>query len=649
MATLIAARELAKTYGTHTLFADLAIALHDDERLALIGPNGAGKSTLLKILAGLETPDAGEITRRRNLTVAYVPQADRFAPDATPRSVATQRLADHIGHADPHGTEQYRAEAVLSQLGFTDHERPVASLSGGWRKRLAIAAALVTDPDLLLLDEPTNHLDLEGVLWLESFIRQNAGLAMAFITHDRVFLESTATRVVEVSRAYPGGTFEAKGNYSEFVRRKQDFLDAQAARQSAIATKVRRDHAWLQQGIKGRQTRNRSQVNAAADRRDALAEVDARNKAPSQTTAIDFQATERKTRRLLITHNLTMSLGGKPLFAGLDLELNPGTRLGLLGPNGSGKTTLLRLLTGDLTPDAGTVKPAADLRVVHFSQDRDDLDPTLTLRDALLGHAFKTGRPADAASPSRPASGGGDTVDYRGKPIHIASWAKKFLFDPVKFNVSLGDLSGGEQARVLIANLMLQPADLLILDEPTNDLDIPSLEVLEQALTEFPGAIVLVTHDRFMLGRLANALLALDGQGHAKPFPDYHAWLNRPQDPARKAEPSRAGDKPTDRASTPRPASTPSPTSKADAPRGAAPGAGGGKLTYKLQHELDHMEANILEAEAAVAELERRAADPELMTDPVRYPALCRELGEAQQRVTALYDRWAELETLQSG
>jgi len=605
MPTLIAARNLAKTYGTHTLFADLSLAIHDNERLALIGPNGAGKSTLLKILADLETPHA------------------------SPLQAVAQRLAQHTGHDDLHGTEQYRAEAVLSQLGFheTDFNRPAASLSGGWRKRLSIACALVTEPDLLMLDEPTNHLDLEGVLWLESFVKSNTQLAMVFITHDRVFLEAVATRVVEISRAYPEGAFEAKGNYSEFVRRKQDFLDAQAARQSAIATKVRRDNAWLKQGIQGRQTRNRSQVNAAADRRDALADVAARNKAPTQTTAIDFQATERKTKRLLACHNLTKAMGGKPLFKGIDLELNPGTRLGLLGPNGSGKTTLLKLLTGQLEPDAGTVKPAAELRIVNFSQHREALDPKQTLRDALLGDA-----------------GGGDTVDYRGKPVHVASWAKKFLFDPVIFNVSVGDLSGGEQARVLIANLMLQPADILILDEPTNDLDIPSLEVLEQALNEFPGAIVLVTHDRFMLDRLSTSLLALDGQGHAKPFPDYHAWLkdqhNTPADKSSPREPSDRHKQKTEQKNNK------SQTSKTSSE--SVKTSGGNKLTYKLQHELDHMEENILAAEAEVADLEARAADPDLMTDAVRYPKLCEELGVAHQRVADLYDRWAELEQLRS-
>ncbi|MEM1108143.1 MAG: ABC-F family ATP-binding cassette domain-containing protein [Planctomycetota bacterium] len=607
MAALLSARNLSKTYGTHTLFSGVALSIHDGERLALIGPNGSGKSTLLKILAEIEAGDSGEFTRKKNLKLAYVAQSDGFADNATPLSAVLDRLRAE-GESDP---EDYRAAAVLSQLGFTEHDRLVKTLSGGWKKRLSIACALATEPDVLMLDEPTNHLDLEGVLWLESFVKQNTQVAMVFITHDRTFLESTATRIVELSRAYPGGTFEAKGNYSEFVRRKEDFLGAQAAQQSALAGKVRRDNAWLKQGIQGRQTRNKSQVDDAASRRSELKNLANRNNAPKQTASIDFQATERKTKRLLAAHNVAKTMGDKPLFKNLDLELGPGDRLGLLGPNGSGKTTLLRLLTGDLAPDAGTVKPAAELRIVNFTQHREALNPTQKLREALC-----------------PV---GDTVDYRGKPLHVASWAKKFLFDPAKFNTSVGDLSGGEQARVLIANLMLKPADLLILDEPTNDLDIPSLEVLEQALTEFPGAIVLVTHDRFMLDRLSTALLALDGQGSAKPFASYAQWV---------------------KAQTKLNATTNQPekndAAKPQAPKPPAPRPPK-KLTYKLQRELDGMESAILEAEAELEDLQTQSADPAVIADHERFAQVCQAMGDAQTKVESLYARWAELEELAAG
>ncbi|MEM9419885.1 MAG: ABC-F family ATP-binding cassette domain-containing protein [Planctomycetota bacterium] len=621
MATLLTARDLSKTYGTHTLFEGISLAIHDDERLALIGPNGSGKSTLLKCLAELETPDTGEFTRKKNLKLAYVAQSDNFAEDATPLSAVMDWLARESGGATLSEDQNFRGSAVLSKLGFTDHDRLVRSLSGGWKKRLSIACALATEPDVLMLDEPTNHLDLEGVLWLESFVSpsSSAGFrgAMVFITHDRTFLEVTATRIVELSRAYPGGTFEAKGNYTEFLRRKEDFLDAQAAQQSALAGKVRRDNAWLKQGIQGRQTRNKSQVDDAASRKSELKNLATRNNAPKQTATIDFQATERKTKRLLAAHNVSKTMGEKKLFYSLDLELGPGDRLGLLGPNGSGKTTLLRLLMGSveddgLQPDTGTVKPAAELRVVSFTQHREALNPTQKLREALC-----------------PV---GDTVDYRGKPLHVASWAKKFLFDPGKFNTSVGDLSGGEQARVLIANLMLKPADLLILDEPTNDLDIPSLEVLEQALTEFPGAIVLVTHDRFMLDRLSTELLSLDGKGKAKPYASYAQWAKdqakRQREEAATKDKSNKTNSPSPQPPTPKP------------PK---------KLTYKLQRELDGMESAILDAEAELESLQAQSSDADVMADREKFAKVCQDLGDAQTKVETLYARWAELEELAGG
>jgi len=601
MATLLTARDLSKTYATHTLFAGLSISITDDDRLALIGPNGSGKSTLLKILADLEQPDEGDITRRRDLRFAYVGQEERFAAAATPMSVVTDRLAQFPGAH--HLEDTTRAAMILSQLGFTDHAQPVASLSGGWKKRLSIAAAVATEPDVLMLDEPTNHLDMEGVLWLEQFTRPFRG-AVIVVTHDRTFLENVAERVVELSRAYPGGTFEVKGNYSAFVRRKDEFLDAQAQRQQALANLVRRDTAWLRQGVKARRTRNQSQVRDADARRAELAGVRQRNRAPSRTVAIDFEATQRKTNKLLAGHNLTKSLGGKLLFKGVDLTLSPGMRLGLLGSNGSGKTTLLRVLAGELEPDAGTVKRAADLRLVRFTQHRESLDPAMSLRDALC-----------------PV---GDVVHYQGKAINVAGWAKRFLFDPGKFNVSVGDLSGGEQARVLIADLMLRPADVLILDEPTNDLDIPSLEVLESALEEFAGAVVLVTHDRFMLRRLSTALLGLDGRGRAKHYADFEQWLADQKDDA----PPAVGDvKP-----------------RADKPRSAAT-----KLSYQLQRELDGMERAILDAEAEVESLTAQVTQPQVIADHVLHAELCRRLGEAHARVQRLYDRWAELESMSQG
>lgn len=612
MATLLNSRGLSKSFGTHTLFSGIGIGLVEGDRLGLIGPNGSGKSTLLKILAGLEETDEGEITRRKQLSLAYVAQDDHFDPDSTPTQVIVESL-EKLGETHHALDPETRAAITLSQLGFTEpDEKTVAALSGGWRKRLSIACAIVREPDVLMLDEPTNHLDLEGVLWLEQFLKQ-ADMAVVCITHDRTFLESTANRIIELSRAYPNGSFEVKGNYSDFVRRKEEFLEAQQAQQTALAGKVRRDSAWLKQGIQGRQTRNKTQVEATQLRQSELKSLQDRNTATGKTAGVNFQASERKTRKLLDVQGVAKSLGGKKLFSDLDVILSPGVRLGLLGPNGSGKTTLMRVLTGELEPDQGSVTPADNLRIVNFTQHRAELDPKDNLRDALC-----------------PV---GDTVYFQDKPMHVSAWAKRFLFDPNKFRTAVGDLSGGEQARILIANLMLQPADVLILDEPTNDLDIPTLEVLEQSLASFPGAIVLVTHDRFMLSRLSSQLIALDGQGVAKHYASYDQW----ESDQGSDEPEPAKSKSTQSSSKPKPAakSQPEPV----APRET-------KLTYKLQRELDQMEEAILEAETELEALQQQAGDPAVMADQARYAELCKKLEPAQSRVQSLYDRWAELEAM---
>lgn len=593
-----------KAYPANTLFEGVSINVEEGERIGLIGPNGSGKTTLLKVLAGLEPADDGEVIRKRALRAVYVEQDDRFSGDATPLSVVVDGLDDH----DDSGMDPTtRAEITLSKLGFSNIDQPVASLSGGWRKRLSLARALAQEPELLMLDEPTNHLDLEGVVWLERFVKQ-VSIAIIFVTHDRRFLENTATRIVELSKAYPGGAFEAIGNYTEFVKRKEAFLDAQRAAQTSIATRVRQDTAWLNQGIQGRQTRNKTQVGAAASRREELKDTIDRNQATSKTAAFAFQSTDRKTTKLLTLNSVSKSMGEKRLFESLSLTLTPGQRIGLLGVNGSGKTTLMRLMSGDLLPDSGSVKRADNLQVVTFSQHREALDQSQTLQEALCPY--------------------GETVQYKGQSVHVSGWARRFLFDPDQLSTRISNLSGGEQARVLIANLTLLKADVLLLDEPTNDLDIPSLEVLEQSLMSFSGAIVLVTHDRFLLERISTEYLALNDRGDAKWFASIEQWnaatMKEKPSPVETTKPSPSTTK------TP---SQPKP----------------GKLSYKFQLEYEGMEEAILDAEASLERLEAEAADPTLTTDHKRAATVYSKLKDGQARVAELYARWSELEAMRGG
>ncbi len=598
MTVLLSAQGLTKGYGPRPLFTDLSLDLRAGERVGLIGPNGSGKSTLLRLLAGREEPDAGAIAARRGTRVGYVAQDDVFAPGRTARAVVLTALADEP--IEEHERET-RVAITLTQVGFRDPDQPADTLSGGWRKRLALARELARRPELLLLDEPTNHLDLPGIVWLERLLRE-APFGYVVATHDRAFLRAVADEIVEISRVYPGGYFRSAGPYGDFAGRRADFLEAQARREEAAANQVRRETEWLGRKESAQRSKSSARIQDAARKREELAELKYRN-AAAGAAGIDFVATGRQTRKLLTAAGLAKSLGGRRLFAGLDLALTPGTKLGLLGPNGSGKSTLLRVLAGEAEPDAGTVTRADGLRVVMFEQGRTALDPEIPLRRALCPN--------------------GDTVNYRGRSLHVAAWAKQFLFRPEHLEVPVGSLSGGEQARVRIAQLMLRPADLLLLDEPTNDLDIPALEVLEDSLAEFAGALVVVSHDRDLLDRLCTEVVGLDGLGGAAVYGSVGQWLTAYERTAARA------------------AEAAKPAAPA-APRPAAPRTR--KLSYREQQELDGMEEAILAAEAAVserqAEVERAAtAGHTILTEA------CRALEAAQREVERLYARWQELES----
>ncbi len=623
MATLIHARDLAKRHGLKHLFDGVGITVHTGDRLGIIGPNGGGKSTLLKILAGYEDCDEGQVTRQKGMQMAYVAQSDTFKDCAT---VLDAAMAPMLMRGAEHFEAEIAAMSALGEAGFEDFEAAPSSLSGGWKKRLSLARALASEPELLMLDEPTNHLDLAGVLWLEEILNRFKG-AVVMVSHDRMFLERTVKRMLELSNAYPGGTFEAEGAYDAFVGKREEFLETQLTQQRAMAGKVRRDTAWLQRGVKARRTRNKTQIAASAERRAELATLVNRNRG-AQTAGISFNASERQTRKLLEVLGVAKTMGERQLFANLELLLSPGSRVGLLGDNGCGKTTLIRCLTGQLQPDAGTIKLAEKLRVVHFSQHRESLPQSMLLRAALQGGTGGEG-----------GGGGGDRVDFQGNFMHIASWAERFLFDKEALDTPVSSLSGGEQARVLIARLMLQPADVLILDEPTNDLDIPTLDVLEDAMESFPGAVLLVTHDRFMLDRVCDTLLELG----ADAGPDCHAF-HYSLDQYEQAQVKREKD-----AKEAAKKGQGAAAKKPHAPPPPPPPKPKVKLSNKEQYELDHMEKSIAEAEAQVAKLEASTLSPAVQADHQKLTAHYIEQGKAQDRVNALLARWEELEAKVNG
>ncbi|MFY9825975.1 MAG: ABC-F family ATP-binding cassette domain-containing protein [Thermoanaerobaculia bacterium] len=594
---LLSVDAVTKGYGARPLFEQLSFGIFEGDRAGLIGPNGSGKTTLLRILAGLEEPDAGIRSLRRGIRMGYVPQDPTFPAATSVEEVVVQALADVPGEEFE---KLARVAVTLGKAGFEDPAQPVEILSGGWRKRLAIARELAREPDVLLMDEPTNHLDVEGILWLEDLL-QSEPLAYLVVSHDRWFLENVAGRMLELDPRYPDGLLQAAGSYTDFLEKRDEVLRNQAEYQASLANKVRREVEWLRRGAKARTTKAKGRIQEANRLIAELTELRERTGAAAEARAgIDFNASDRKTKKLLVAEGLSKSFGPRRIVQGLDLKLTPGTRLGLIGPNGSGKTTLLSLLDGTLEPDAGTIQRADWLKTVRFEQNRDTLDRTATLRRALAPE--------------------GDTVLYQGRPIHVAAWAKRFLFHTDQLDTPVSRLSGGEQARILIARLMLQAADLLILDEPTNDLDIPTLEVLEESLMEFPGALVLVTHDRFLLESVSSVVLALDGRGGATFFADYTQW-----EAARAAAPPE-----------------PKPVPKTTAPQ--KPAKDSKRLTYREKQEWEQMEAKILEAEDRLVAAQGAVEDPAVASDPKALQERCATLETARQDVERLYARWAELE-----
>jgi len=590
----ISCQSISKAFGAHQLFRDISVSFAGNERVGLIGPNGSGKSTLLKILAGIETPDTGRITSRKGLKIVYLPQEDTFQPGQTVEMVLHETIADDHDEVSRHG----RIKMSMSQTELDNVPQQVDDLSGGWRKRLAIARALIQAPDLLLLDEPTNHLDIQGILWLEKILA-SPEFAFILISHDRAFLENTTSRIIELNRCYPTGFFSVNGNYSRFLEVREDFLITQNERQAVLSNKVRLETEWLRRGPKARTTKARFRIDKAHDLQSELNEVRRLNSANRQVK-IDFVATGRKTRKILAVEDITKSVEGRVLFANVSFELAPGSRLGLMGANGSGKTTLMNILAGKNQPDSGSVFRADGISIVLFDQKREQINQNETLRQALF-----------------PA---GDTVIYRGNPVHIVGWAKRFLFQPDQLDQPVSRLSGGEQARILIARLMLQEADILLLDEPGNDLDLPSLAVLEESLLDFPGAVVLVSHDRYFLDTVTTKILGFNGNGTCVMYEDFAQWLQDQNRPA---------------------ASSPKKTLSREKPaKQSEP-----KITYGERLELAAIEEKIREAEEELEKCRLRLEDPAIMNNAEELDRWCKLLPPAQEKVDTLYARWEELES----
>ncbi len=596
MGVLISAQGLSKSMSHKVLFFKLDMTVEDGERLGIIGPNGAGKTTLLKILANHETSDEGLTSRKKNLKLAYVVQQPELVADKN--VLETLQIAGEREGLSPE-MASVESQKMASRLGFEDPYQEAGRLSGGWKKRLAIGAALMGGPDLVLFDEPTNHLDLRSVLWLEAFLRE-APFAWVVVSHDRLFLDRTAKRILEINPMYPGHSHGETGNYSVFMEKRFVYLKDLAQNAASLANKLRKEDIWLSRQPKARGTKSQARIDAAMTMKAEMQDLNSRLKTTSSD--IDFQNSGRKSKQLVVLKGISKAYGDKKLFEDLDFIIAPKIVLGILGDNGTGKSTLLKIIQGEIPADSGERTIAPNLELVYFDQGRESLNPEWTLKRAI--------------------SEGHDSVIFQDRPIHVASWIRRFQFQVNQLDQKLSFLSGGEQAKVLISRLMLRRADVLLLDEPNNDLDIDTLEILEESLEDFPGAIILISHDRYLLERLCSHFLAIQGNGSIQAYADYEQWervfLEEGKPKKEKASGGQA------------------------AGGGRTKASKSGKLSYNEQRELDSMEETIQKADHELTEAQK--ACEATATQSSGLLLATQRLQAAQLTLDNLYERWGILE-----
>jgi ATP-binding cassette subfamily F protein uup len=614
---LVSLDRVSLAFGHLPLLDGVALQVDPRERVAVIGRNGTGKSTLLKILSGELSPDSGAVWREPGLRVARLEQD---VPLSANRSVFDVVADGHTHHldADEEWLREHHVELVLSRLALPG-DAIVDTLSGGWRRRVLLAKALVGQPDLLLLDEPTNHLDVDAIVWLEDFLVSYAG-AVVFVTHDRTFLQHLATRIVELDR---GHLTSWPGDYATYLRRKDEALSNEAAAQERFDKKLAEEEVWLRQGIKARRTRNEGRVRALMAMR---AERAARRE---QMGAVRMQVEQADPSGKLVfdVRHVSKAYEKTVVIRDFSARITRGDRIGLIGPNGVGKTTLLQVLLGELTPDAGEVRHGANVEIAYYDQQRERLDPERTVFDTV--------------------GEGNDTVTANGRTRHVYAYLRDFLFSRERANSPVKALSGGERNRLLLARLFTRPANVLVLDEPTNDLDLETLELLEDELVEWPGTLLLVSHDRAFLDNVVTSTLVFEGAGRVQEYVGgYEDWLRqRPED-------TRSAPTQSDGASDHgvlghglRGRDVRSVRRQPDGYAVATAPTTRKKLSYKEQREFDALPARIEALETEQRELRARIEGPEFYKEPrTTIDAALRRANEIDQEITDVYARWDELD-----
>lgn len=628
--SLLRVTQLQHHIGQQVIFDNAELLLQPGERVCLLGRNGSGKSTLLRIVDGSLQADSGDIWRKPGLVVSRMEQTLDFAdPESRVYEVVAgglaelgavlsryhelaasapdaaglkemERLQAEIESADGWLFQQ-RIDSVISRLQL-DPEAPLSALSGGWLRRVSLARALVSEPDVLLLDEPTNHLDIEGILWLEQAIMSFSGCVL-FVSHDRALIEKLSTRIVELDRGHLR-SYDAK--YSRYLELREQFLKAEAEQAALFDKRLAEEEVWIRQGIKARRTRNEGRVRALEQmRRERAARREVGGNAK-----LTVNVAEQTGKIVAELTDVSYQIGGKQLVNGLSTLICRGDKVALIGPNGVGKTTLLKLILGELDPTGGKVRQGTKLNIAYFDQLRDRLDENQRVVD-IVGQ-------------------GRDSITVNGKDRHIMSYLSDFLFTPERARSHFGVLSGGERARVQLACLFSQPANVLVMDEPTNDLDMDTLDLLESLLVEFSGTVLLVSHDRSFVDSVASSCLLFEGNGviseHIGGYTDVAAYQRRQADQAKAAAASRGtGDE------------TKSNAVKAGQSKPK-------KLSYKDQRELDGLPAKIEALEAEIAVLTERAGQPEFyQQDGAQVAAAMAELSARQEALDQCMERWLEL------
>lgn len=604
---LLNASGLQKSFGSRTLFRDIAFGVDSGNRIGLVGPNGSGKSTLLKILAGTTDPDAGVVTRKKGLRIGFLEQTPQFYEGSTILSALIEKADDPndaIGIAF-----QIMAKLDLSQFG---DDTLVENLSGGWKKRVALGRELVTEPELLLLDEPTNHLDVTSILWLEEFLI-NASFSVMMVTHDRLFLQRVSNRIFDLDPRNPNELLVVGGDYLKYIEIKEQELAAQRRHEQVKKNTLRRETEWLQRGAIARLKKQTARIDATHELKDTVEALERKN----QSTKVDlnFGTSDRNPQKLIEVIGLSKQYGQRKLFEKLDLLITPKTRLALLGDNGSGKSTLIRLLLGEESPDQGKVTQAEKLKVSYFEQGRESLD----FEKSVLKNICPEG----------------DYVSFRGAFVHARSYLDRFFFTGQRADMPVAKLSGGEQARLRLAQLMLKESQVLVLDEPTNDLDVETLEVLENSINEFNGAVIIVTHDRYFMDAVSNQILAFPPPDHAKQgllkFASYFQWEEwfqaLPKTPYSKANATSSAGSGANPASS-----------------GGQPPKAKSRRSFKEQRELDSMESEIQELETKLATLTQESQSTAVLSNHARLTEILKEVAELQSLIDKKYARWSELE-----